>query len=377
MGNRPAKTHSSNAWREGSKLAEGFTTGACAAASARAAVRALITGRPVSEITIDLPARKGVTFQLARCDMDPDRVTCGTVKDAGDDPDVTHGAEIQATVEWVDGRGVSIEGGQGVGVVTKPGLFLPIGEPAINMGPRQMITREVAEEAGDLLEKRGLRVTVSVPCGEGIAQETINPRLGIVGGISILGTTGIVKPYSQPAYRASIHVELKVAAANGVLQAVLSTGNRSEEYARRKYPDWPDMGFVQVGDHIGYALKQARRLGFTTVVITGMIGKLSKLAQGRAQTHVSEGGVDLDFLGRVAGQLGADDDLMEQIRCANTARHVQVMMRHAAIEGLEQRLAEMSAARSSESVDGSVDVEVLLFDIKGGLLGESHMERST
>lgn len=377
MGNRPVKTHSDNKWRQAHRLREGYTTGACAAAAARAAARALITGHPVTEIAIDLPAKKGVTFQMVRCELEPGRVTCGTVKDAGDDPDVTHGAEIQAAVEWCDAPGVSISGGEGVGVVTKPGLSLPIGEPAINAGPRRMIARAVAEEMGDILDKRGLKVTIAVPGGEEIAQETVNPRLGIIGGISILGTTGIVKPYSQSAYRASIYVELKVAARNGVPQAVLSTGNRSEEYTRRRYPHWSEMGFVQVGDHIGYGLKQARRLRFPLVVVVGMVGKLSKLAQGRMQTHVSEGGIDRDFLAEVAGRLGAGDHLVECIRSANTAHHIQVMLRRAGVEGLEQQLAELSAERASEFLDGAVDVEVLLYDIKGDLLGESRMERKS
>ena len=294
--NRSPKLRANDARRPARELREGFTTGACAAASARAATRALMTGEPVAEVIIDLPAKKGVAFRINHCEFGTGGVTCGTIKDAGDDPDVTHGAEIRATVAWTDDPGVRIAGGEGVGVVTKPGLPLAVGEPAINTGPRHMIARAVEDEAGDILNTRGLRVTISVPGGEEIAQKTANPRLGILGGISILGTTGIVKPYSQPAYRATIYVELKVAATNGIERAVLSTGTRSEEYARQRHPDWPELSFVQVGDHIGYGLRQARRLGFSRVVISGMIGKLSKLAQGRVQTHISEGGIDFDFL---------------------------------------------------------------------------------
>ena len=374
MSNRARQSHPSSAWRK-PNLRHGYTTSACAAASASAATRALLTGEPVSEITIDLPAKKGVTFQIMRCEIGPGRVTCGTIKDAGDDPDVTHGAEVQATVEWRDDPGVLIAGGIGVGVVTKPGLLVPVGEPAINPGPRRIITRSVANEAGALLEERGLKVTISVPGGERLAQETLNPRLGIVGGISILGTTGIVKPFSKAAYRASIYVELKVAARNGARQAVLTTGRRSEEYARARYPGWPELGFVQVGDHVGYALKQARRLGFPLVVIAGMIGKISKLAQGRMQTHVSEGGVDLDFLAELAGQLGADEELLARIRAANTARHVQTMLRRASIADFEERLAQRTAEQVFSLADGAFTVEVLLFDIRGDLLGIGRVEK--
>ena len=196
-----------------------------------------------------------------------------------------------------------------------------------------------------------------------------------MGGISILGTTGIVKPYSQGAYRASIYVELKVAASNDVTRVVLATGNRSEEYAIRRYPDWPAMSFVQVGDHAGYALRQLRRLGFTDVVVSGMIGKLSKLAQGRMQTHVSEGEIDLGFLAQIASELGAGEELAGRIGGANTAHHVQLMLHEAAIFGLEPRLAELAAKQLWAAVDGELGVEVLLYDMKGTLLGEYVLER--
>lgn len=356
------------------KLRRGYTTGACATAVARAATRVLLSDQPVAEITVDLPAKKGVTFNITRCELSPSRVRCGTVKDAGDDPDVTHGAEIQATVEWNDMPGVLLAGGEGVGVVTKPGLPVAVGQPAINPVPRRMITQAVADEAGAVLATKGLKVTISVPGGEEIARETLNPRLGIIGGISILGTTGIVKPYSQSAYRASIYVELKVAAYNDISRAVLTTGNRSEEYSRLRYPEWPELGFVQVGDYMDYALKQARRLRFPRVVIAGMIGKISKQAQGRMQTHISQGGVDFDFLADIAGQIGADAELLTRIRTANTARHAQILLRKAGIEGLEQWLAQKAAEQAFAFVDGAFAVEVLLYDIKGKLLAAGSRE---
>lgn len=359
------------------RLKTGYTTGACAAAAAAAAVRALLGGQAVDEIEIDLPARKGVAFRLARCEFRAGGVTCGVVKDAGDDPDVTHGAEIQATAEWRGEPGLLICGGRGVGVVTRPGLPVPVGEPAINPGPRRLIAQAVAVEAGSALEGRGLKVTICVPGGEEIAEQTLNPRLGIVGGISILGTTGIVRPFSTSAYRASIYVELKVAACNGARRAVLSTGNRSEKYALARYRADSELGFVQVGDNLGHALRQARRLGFSQVVIAGMVGKISKLAQGRMQTHVGEGGVDLDFLADLSGQLGADEALKERIRSANTARHVQEMLSEAGIAGLEPLLAQMAAGQVGAFVGGNLEVEVLLYDLDGDLLGEGKVEKKT
>jgi cobalt-precorrin-5B (C1)-methyltransferase len=213
-----------------------------------------------------------------------------------------------------------------------------------------------------------LQVTISVPGGEDLAAQTMNPRLGIVGGISILGTTGIVKPYSESAYRASIYVELKVAVESGAQRAVLSTGRRSETYALDHNPEWTELGCVQVGDHIGYALRQARRLGFEEVVISGMVGKLSKLAQGRMQTHVSEGDVDFEFLAELIAALGADPALVERVRTANTARHVQNMVRQAGISGLEAAIACRAAESAARLVGQGRRVHVLLFDIRGELL---------
>jgi len=354
-------------------LRSGYTTGACAAAAARAAARALLTGQPVPEIDVDLPVKKAVRFRISCCEMGPGRVTCGTIKDAGDDPDVTHGAEIQATVEWDAAPGVALVGGPGVGTVTKPGLAVEVGQPAINPVPRRMIVQAVLSELGE--RAQGIKVTISVPGGEALARQTLNPRLGIVGGISILGTTGIVHPYSQAAFRATIFVALKVAARNGVSHAVLSTGRHSEDYARARYPAWLELRFVQVGDHMGYALKQARRFKFSRVVVAGMIGKLSKLAQGRFETHVSQGEVDMDFLASIAGQLGADERLVARCRSANTARHVQMMLRKAGVAGLENRVAELAARQAFAAGQGAFEVEALVYDIGGRLLGTAEVNR--
>jgi len=374
MGNRARKSRSDATWRR-SDLREGYTTSACAAASAAAAARVLQSGEPVSEIVIDLPGKKAVSFSLTCCELERGQVQCGTIKDAGDDPDVTDGAEIRAAVAWQDAPGVFITGGEGVGVVTLPGLPVPVGEPAINPGSRRIITQAVWAVLGDLLEERGVRVTISVVDGEKIAQETLNPQLGIVGGISILGTTGVVKPFSQSAYRASIYFELRVAAHNGVERAILSTGSRSEAYARLRYPEQGDLGCVQVGDHIGHGLRQAQRLNFPSVVVSTMVGKASKLAQGRMQTHVSEGYVDFDFLADLVQDLGAAEVVVSRIHSANTARHVQMILREAGIAGLEPRLAQMAAEAAFEFVDGAFTMEVLLYDIGGELLGVGRVER--
>jgi cobalt-precorrin-5B (C1)-methyltransferase len=353
----------------------------------------------VETIEIDLPAAPGVSFRVARCDVAPGRVTCGVIKDAGDDPDVTHGAEICATAEWAGQPGLRLEGGPGVGLVTLPGLPVPPGEPAINPAPRRLISRAVLAEVGDALANslnecpdhlrpageitdeikhtgcRGLLITIAVPEGQRLAAMTFNPRLGITGGISILGTTGIVRPYSQAAYRASIYLELKVAAANASPRAVLTTGRRSEAYVTALHPDWPAWAILDVGDHMDYALKQVKRLRFGEVVIAGMIGKISKLAQGRTRIHVDDGTVDLAFLAEVARAVGADESLAGRVRAANTAHHAQVLLAQAELPGLEDRLAHLAAHQVSGLLDGACDVEVLLYQLQGELLAKARVER--
>lgn len=364
-------SHSRAAWRK-PNLREGYTTSACATAAACAATRTLLTGTCVESITIDLPARNAVTFPVATCLQQNHSVTCGIIKDAGDDPDVTHGLEIRAEVAWHSEPGIILEGGPGVGHVTKPGLPLPVGEPAINPVPRRIIIRGVTQELGHLAEQRGVRVTISVPGGEAVAQQTMNPKLGIIGGISILGTSGIVKPFSVSAYRASIYIELKMTAYNQINHTVLTTGARSETYAGGQYPHLPEYAFVQVGDHLDYGLKQTRRLQFEQVTLSGMIGKLSKVAAGQMQTHISQGGIDLGFLADVATRIGADVALQETIRNANTAHHVQVLLRQAGIDGLETYLAQQAAEKAAAFINHAVPVNVLLWDIRGALLAEGH-----
>ncbi len=367
MPNRPVSRHMDSTWRK-TDLRHGYTTSACAAACAVAGLQALQQDGPVNQVTIDLPGEKQVPFVISRCEILDSGVLCGTIKDSGDDPDVTDGAEIQTFVSWKDEPGLTIVGGEGVGVVTRPGLPVPVGQPAINPGPRRLITRVVKAVGGELLVESGINVEIRVPDGARLAQETMNPRLGIVGGISILGNTGVLKPFSNAAYRASIYAGIKVARSNGLQQVALTTGNRSEKYGMAYYPGWSQMAFVQVGDHIDYGLKQCRRLGVQEVVICGMIGKISKLAQGRMQTHVSQGEVDMDFLAEVAIRLGAGSAVVEQVRSANTAHHVQKILEKDGITGIEDRLVEMAAQACFAYARDIDKLQVLLFTIQGKLL---------
>ncbi len=358
-------------------LRTGFTTSACAAGAARAAVRALLAEEPQTDVSIPLPGKRTASFELARCEFAGAGVRVGIVKDAGDDPDVTHGAEIQATVHFVDEPGLHFEAGEGVGVVTLPGLEIPVGDPSVSPGARRIIRKAVETELGvEGLRRRGVYIVLSVPRGETIAKDTLNPRLGVMGGISILGTTGIVQPFSEGAYRGSIVVEIKAALRNGVNALALTTGDRSERYLMKLRPDWPEIAFIQVGDHLGFGLRRAARLGAKQVTISGMIGKLSKIAQGRMHTHVSQGLIDIRFIASQAATLtpAPSPELMARLLQANTARHIQMMLRKAGIPGLEQRIARLAARQAADHIERRIPVEVFLWDIKGDLLAYARVK---
>jgi cobalt-precorrin-5B (C1)-methyltransferase len=301
-------------------LRTGWTTGTCSAAAAKAAATALVTGTEQHRVEIGLPSGQRVGFDVHRCDVEPaTRAEAVVVKDAGDDPDVTHGAHLTATVTWRTPVGIEIAGGSGVGVVTKAGLGLAVGGPAINPVPRTMIGDAVGEVVD--LAATGIRVVVSVPDGERMARKTTNARLGIVGGISILGTTGIVRPFSTASWRASVVQAIAVAAAQGERTAVLATGGRTEIAAMRLLPDLPQVCFVEVGDFTGAALRQAVDVGVTDVVFVGMAGKLTKLAAGILMTHYTRSKVSPDLLAEVTRDAGGGPALVAAVATANTARH--------------------------------------------------------
>ncbi len=296
-------------------LRTGFSTGACSAAAAKAAVTAL-SGTESSTVTILFPSGDRHTFPVYSLRHDGCTATAVVVKDAGDDPDVTHGAHLTATVAWRGDGEVVLHAGEGVGVVTRAGLGLPVGQPAINPVPRQMITDAVVEASGG----RGVDVTISVPGGARMARKTTNRRLGIEGGISILGTTGIVRPFSTASWRASVEQAVAVMAAQDVSTLVLATGGRTERAAMRLLPRLPPVAFVEVGDFTGAALRRAVEHRLTEVVFVGMIGKLTKLASGILMTHYTRSKVDTGLLAGITAAHGGDPDAIAEIRDAPTAR---------------------------------------------------------
>ncbi|MDP9399142.1 MAG: cobalt-precorrin-5B (C(1))-methyltransferase [Actinomycetota bacterium] len=340
----------------------GWTTGSCAAAAAKGAATALAEQRPQEVVEIPLPSGRRVTFALHSCSFDEARAAAVVVKDAGDDPDVTSGAHVTATVSWAAGTGITLDGGPGVGVVTKPGLGLEVGEPAINPVPRSMIGQAVTEAVGE----RGLRVVISVPEGERMARKTTNARLGILGGISILGTTGVVRPFSTASWRASVVQAVAVMAAQGETTLVLCTGGRTEAGARALLPELPEVCFVEVGDFTGAAVRRALETGLRSVVFVGMAGKLTKLAAGVLMTHYTRSKVDVGLLGAITRAVGGDEVTATAVDAANTGRHAYELWEQAGL--LDAAGAELCARVREVLVragDGKLSAEVAMVDFTG------------
>ncbi len=393
----------------------GYTTGACAAAAAKAATLALLTGEPQCEVTIRLPIGKDATFQIERCEIDKNgsvsSVTCSVIKDGGDDPDVTSGAEICARV-WADdtasridsaggetgvgvnrsvngasgadGACVTLLGGEGVGTVTKPGTGIPVGDPSITRVPRRLITQSVQNAAKNLGSADSFIVEISVPGGKEIAKKTDNPRLGIVDGISILGTTGVVQPFSTAAWRASVNVAINVAAANKLPHMVITTGTQSELFAKRRLA-LEDMAYVNVGIFTGSALERCVLNGIPRATLVGMVGKFSKIAMGYFVTHVAGNKVDPAFLASLAAECGASDDVQALMCDAASGRHFQeIALEHGAMQVFDLMcervcneargyLNDKMHARDADLRDRANDliIDAICFDFEGGILGKA------
>jgi cobalt-precorrin-5B (C1)-methyltransferase len=345
------------------KLRSGWTTGTCAAAAAKAATKALLTGELQDRIDVRLPKKgneRRVGFEIERCEVGDGWAEAVVVKDAGDDPDVTHGAHLTARVSWREEPGLELDRGEGVGVITKPGLGLPVGGPAINEVPRRMISYSV-EEVLDPSE-RGVRVVISVPGGERMAEKTTNARLGIVGGISILGTTGIVRPFSTAAWAASVVQAINVMGAQGQKTFVLSTGGLTERAAMRLLPDLEEVCFIEVGDFTGQAIKQAVKNGLELAFFVGMAGKLTKLAAGVMMTHWTRSKVDNQLLAGITSKAGGSPGLIEEVREANTARHAYELWRASGLEKAPHLLCERVAENLREYAEGKLEVHAIMVD---------------
>ncbi len=351
----PGQSTEVSARRRG--LRTGWTTGTCASAAAKAAAVGLTTGEAPASVDVALPGGRRVGF---RVEADRPGVAV-VVKDAGDDPDCTDGARMTASVRWAaTGQPTTLVAGPGVGTVTKPGLGLPVGLPAINPVPRRMIMSALEEVTG-----ASLVVTFSVPAGEAMASRTSNARLGITGGISILGTSGIVRPFSTAAYRASVVQQIDVAAAQGERSIALATGSRSEKAAMRLRPDLDEVCFVEVGDFTGIALRKAAGAGMRHALLVAMAGKITKLASGVLMTHFHRSRVDNDLMAEAARQCCAPRAVVEAATATATARHFFETCLERGSTAPLQRLCEWARRSCERHTGGSLPVDVLMVDFEG------------
>ena len=349
-------------------LRKGWTTGACATAAARAAYGALLTGEFTDPVAITRPRGEQPRFALAHRRLGEGFAEASVVKDAGDDPDVTHGAIIHVRVALgAPGGGVVFRAGPGVGTATLPGLPIAVGEPAINPAPRRMMGTAIAALAADFGAPGDVEITISIDGGEALAAKTWNPRLGIVGGLSILGTTGIVIPYSCSAWIHSIHSGIDVARASGIDHVAGATGKTSEAAVKRHY-GLADAALLDMGDFAGGMLKYLRRHPLPRITIAGGFAKLTKLAQGHLDLHSSRAQVNFNDLATLVGDLGGGAELIASVRAANTAHQVL----HLA-GGLP--LADMIARRARETalatLAGETRCDVLVVDRDGGIIGHA------
>jgi cobalt-precorrin-5B (C1)-methyltransferase len=354
-----------------SDLRRGWTTGTCAAAAAKAAAIALLTGDFPAMVDVALPGGGRPSFAPARTVADGAVAEAGVVKDAGDDPDVTHGALVWARVRrGPAGTGVVFRAGEGVGTVTRPGLPIPVGEPAINPVPRSMIRTALDEVAATHGGAADFVVEIGVEHGRRLAEKTLNPRLGILGGLSILGTTGIVVPFSCAAWIHSIHRGIDVARAMGLAHVAGSTGNTSETAVQRLH-DLPEQALIEMGDFVGGMLKYLRSHPVARVTLACGIAKAVKLAQGLSDLHSKRGSVDLDHLAEVAAGAGAAEPVVERVRHANSALEVLEIARETGFD-LGGPIAAAGWRTAARHLRGSgIELEIAVFDRTGGLVATS------
>lgn len=346
-------------------MREGFSTGTCAAAAATAAVHMLVAGKPLAAVAVLLPDGAEVVFTLEQIEILPQKVRCCVLKDGGDDPDVTHGTPICASVCWSDGsERVVIRGGHGVGRVTKPGLKVPVGEAAINPVPCQMIKENVARI---LPEGKCVEVTISVPHGESLAEKTLNPKLGIVGGISILGTTGRVRPMSNEAFKDSLLPQLEVAKAAGFKSVCLVPGGSGERVMREQY-GVPEDAVCQMSNWVGFMLEQSVILGFESVILAGHLGKLVKVAGGIFDTHSKVADARLEIMAAYAGSVGAPPKIIREILKQVTTEAVLEILEKNELTNVLPILAQQVAKRAKDYVKDALDIGVMLFDFPGNLV---------
>ncbi|MFT9850259.1 cobalt-precorrin-5B (C(1))-methyltransferase [Aneurinibacillus sp. REN35] len=359
---------------EAKPMRHGYTTGSNATAAMKAALLSLIHQKPVVDAEILLPIGERVSFQMERVIFNETCAEAEVIKDAGDDPDATHKARIVATVSWREEPGILLDGGVGVGRVTKPGLPVPVGEAAINPVPRRMIMTTAQEVLGEHGAKRGIRIVISVPDGEEIAKKTLNARLGILGGISILGTRGTVVPFSTAAFKASIAQAISVAVQGGCDHIIATTGGRSEKFAMKLYEGYPEEAFIEMGDFVGFTLKMCKKYGIKRVSLVGMMGKFSKVAQGVMMVHSKSAPVDFGFLSDIAKEAGVAEHMVAQVREANTASQVGDLMKEHGYDAFFGALCRHACDAGLREMGGDAELETVIITMKSEILGRERVD---
>ena len=357
---------------KGKKLRRGFTTGTCAAAAAKGATMMLFSPDPGEEVEVTLPAGLVIKLKIQNREKRDSYARCCVIKDAGDDPDVTNGLAIWATAKKIK-EGIHVKGGQGVGIVTRPGLAVAPGQPAINPGPLAMIKNEVekaflAGRGVKFSAPTGVEITIQVPEGEVVARKTMNSRLGIQGGISILGTTGLVEPMSEEAFKTSLTPQISQAIALGYKDIVMTPGRQSEKWAIEKY-GLPAEAVVQMSNFVGYMLEECGRLGVKKVLLFGPLGKLVKVAAGIFHTHNRLSDARRETIMAHAALAGANQDIIKQIwECATTNEAVKIIKSNN-LNFLFNQLAHAASKRATEYGQGKLFIGTVFTSLKGEILG--------
>lgn len=345
-------------------LRSGYTTGTCAAAAAKGAALALL-GQRTGTVAVTTPQGRTLTVPLAHVTVAGPAAHCTVIKDAGDDPDITDGAAISAEVSLQPGGAVTIAGGTGVGVVTKPGLAVPVGEPAINPGPRQMITLALRQV---LPPGQGAMVTISIPAGEKLAARTLNPLLGIEGGLSVIGTTGIVEPMSEEAFKHSLTPQIDVARAAGYDSLVFVPGKLGQDAACRRF-HLPADAVAQTSNFIGYMLEEAAARSVRRVMLFGQAGKLVKVAAGIFHTHSRVADGRLETLAAYTAAAGASAPVVRRILACTTTEAAQAVLAEQGLTAVWPQIAQRASARAQQHVFGKLTVGTVIVDMHGRLLG--------
>ena len=358
------------------KLRSGLTTGCCATACCVAAAPVLLAQKCAKqprlfskEVSVKLPKGKIVSLQITDHWLHKNSAMAATIKDAGDDPDVTHGAKVFVELTLIDKNIIEFQAAKGVGKVTRDGLSLAVGEPAINPVPRKMMTEHLSQVAAEYAYEGGFRVAVGIKDGEALALKTMNPRLGIVGGLSVLGTTGIVRPFSCSAYIASIHQGIDVAKANGLHHIAATTGNSSETAIREVY-GFSEMALIEMGDFVGAVLKYLKKAPVAKLSICGGFGKLSKLANGHLDLHSGASKIDFKQLAEIAKNAGANEALTQAILASNTSIEA---LKHCQQQGIDLAalVCKKALAVARKIVPASVELEVWAVDRQGNIVARS------